>query len=131
MFKLRPHHLLCNLFFQGHGYSNEFIENFRKINQALVIAPTVKQIQIVRGVDDVCQSCPKNQAAKCIDDAIVAGRDDAYLSVLQLAEITTISLQEVKERIQSFLSKDRFLLICQQCRWNYLCDLDKLSLYEY
>lgn len=128
MFKLRPHHLLCNLFFQGLGYDNEFVENFRKINQALAVAPTVNQIQIVKGVDDVCRWCPKNRVGMCLNDSEVTVRDDAYLSVLQLVGVTTISLQGVKERIQSFLSKDQFLTICQQCSWNYLCDWDKLSL---
>ena len=121
MFKFRPHHLLCNLFFQGKGYNAKFVENFSLINQALLIAPELKQLQIVNGIDDICRQCPKNKAGKCEDDFTVAVLDSSYFTLLQLSVGEVLSLNEVKTKVRKFLSRDKFSTVCSQCPWKNLC----------
>ncbi|MCD4733449.1 DUF1284 domain-containing protein, partial [bacterium] len=54
---LRPHHLLCLLSFSGKGYSPQFIERMKEIQQAYFNGET--RIEIALGVDDVCEFCPE------------------------------------------------------------------------
>lgn len=49
--KLRGHHLLCILGYQGAGYSESFVENF---DQIIARLNNGVKIQIVEGTDDIC-----------------------------------------------------------------------------
>jgi uncharacterized protein len=122
MFKLRPHHLICNLSFQGKGYNESFIENFNLINKALLGDPNAKQIQIVFGIDDICSKCPKKRDGKCVDDAHVSLIDDKCRNLLQLSLGEIISLAAIETKIHRLLSINSFQEICGRCEWQYLCE---------
>jgi len=115
LFRLRPHHLICNLCFQGKGYNATFIENFQKIHQAL--GNELHQIKITKGVDDICQCCPKKQKDHCQDEAKVAKLDRIYLEILQLQYAETITLAQAKNKIKKMLSLQAFHNACAECSW--------------
>jgi hypothetical protein len=53
--KIRGHHLLCLLHFEGKGYSRDFIENMYKIKEALEKG---KVFFVLNSCDDICRKCP-------------------------------------------------------------------------
>ena len=63
MIRLRGHHLLCIQGFQGYGYSEEFLENMKKIHKKII--SNEENIQLVTGPDDICKSCPNLNNDKC------------------------------------------------------------------
>lgn len=121
VFKFRPHHLVCNLCFQGKGYSTKFVENFSAINLALAANLSAKNIRIVDGVDDICSCCPKNKAGTCTDENLVSILDDSYRALLHLATNEIISLQDVQAKIKQQLSISHFHTTCGECSWMPLC----------
>ena len=119
LFNLRPHHLLCNLCFQGKGYNEEFTANFNMIHQAL--KNQQHQIKITQGIDDICAKCPKKQGLCCEDEVMVTELDQAYLKTLQLHYNEIISIAIVKNNIKTLLSLARFRTICAPCSWYSTC----------
>jgi len=116
IFKLRPHHLLCNLCFQGEGYNEEFVQNFQKIHDA------IENIKIIEGCDDICAKCPDNIDGTCEREQKVAAIDKAYLNLLQLETGQTITSQELLDKIKQQLTMNDFHKICKDCSW-YDCNL--------
>lgn len=55
MFRMRAHHLLCLLAFQGKGYSQAFIERMNELkSRYLMDEPFI----LVDGSDSGCEQCP-------------------------------------------------------------------------
>jgi hypothetical protein len=124
MIFLRPHHLLCLLNFQGRGYSDEFIDNMRRLLNVLKLAPDERLICTTCGCDDICKSCPKMTYEQCADDARVSYLDTAYTKAFDISVGDTISLNEVL-RMAAKLPECDFRKICETCCWFELCS--KLS----
>jgi len=122
MFKFRPHHLICNLCFQGNGYNARFTKRLAAINKTLLTNPHTKYIQIVNGTDDICIRCPKNKAGKCEHETSTALIDDSYYTILRLSIGEIVSLNDVIIKTKRFLSMNSFRDICGQCPWKHLCE---------
>ena len=50
--KFRPHHFMCTLGFQGHGYSLGFVKNYKKIVEKLNLDETA-MIEVVGNMDAI------------------------------------------------------------------------------
>ncbi len=122
LIKLRPHHLICNLCFEGHGYNANFVKNFSQIHNILIAYPNSNIIQIVYGLDDVCQQCPKNIDSKCENEAITVELDKSYGILLKLPTNAFTSLCEIKNNIKEFLTINDFQIICSKCAWKPICE---------
>lgn len=118
LFHLRPHHLICNLCFQGKGYNQEFIENFRILHQAL--KKRHNKIKIIQGTDDVCSKCPEKQTNSCKNEAVVKKIDCAYLQILQLKYGEIITVYNMEKKIKKYLDLQKFHLACKKCSWKTL-----------
>ncbi len=57
MIRFRPHHFMCTLAFQGYGYSQSFVENYKKIASKVISDPNTK-IEVVDNLDTICSVCP-------------------------------------------------------------------------
>ena len=61
-YRIRAHHGMCFFFFQGKGYSGEFIENMRRMKRKLEQNP---EVVLLAEPDDVCARCPNNLGGVC------------------------------------------------------------------
>ena len=118
---IRPHHLLCLQFFEGKGYSEEFVENMTEIHRTLHSEnPTVI---ITEGVDDLCRKCPNSENGKCVKESSICENDNRTLEALNIKVNDRMKWNsinsEVKEKIlDKHLVKD----VCRTCRWSVICD---------
>jgi len=112
--KLRPHHLICNLCFQGKGYNEEFVQNFQKIHDAI---NNDAAITITKDCDDICAKCPEKTNNVCKRETKVTAIDQAYLKLLSLQLGQDITKQEVLHKIKKYLSMNDFHRICKNCSW--------------
>lgn len=111
--KIRPHHLVCSLCFNGTGYSQKFIENFANIIQRF----TTTQIEIVDELDEICAACPNHNQKKCDDFAKVIPLDNAYSKLFNLKKGDILSWQQAKNIIRHQLKLANFHQICAKCQW--------------
>lgn len=117
MIKLRGHHLICLQFFEGKGYSREFVENMRKIYERLKKGEKVK---ITEGKDDICSKCPNLKENKCFLEEKVEKKDKKVLKLFGLSSEEEIYWDEVVKIFQSFSKKD-LINICKDCLWIDIC----------
>jgi len=120
MAKLRGHHLICLQFYRGEGYSDEFVENLKKV------VDTAKKhgILIVEGADDVCNHCPYLVGGKCMyrenADKEIRCLDSLAMALLKTAPGKTITWKEVEETIPEIIEEWREKA-CKSCDWREVC----------
>lgn len=116
---LRPHHALCVLFFEGKGYSQEFVENMT----SFVSEPSTT-LQLTTGCDTLCQACPHNQNGYCEDEAKVSLFDQRTMDLAGAGLETDqpIPLRELCQRVYDTILQQGLLAeVCGECEWAALC----------
>ena len=121
MINLRPHHLLCILFFEGKGYNKEFTLNMQNIINNLSHNTKIK---LTLCTDEICKKCPNNKNNICLDNKKVSIFDK---KVLSLCEINNIEYEfDYKDLTNKVLDKIIFpgkrKDICGLCVWNEICE---------
>jgi len=85
--KFRPHHFLCTLGFQGHGYSLGFVKNYKKIVQRL-ISDENTLIEVVGNIDSICFACPnKVNGNLCTTQGKITKLDSSINKYLALKSV--------------------------------------------
>ncbi|HEX3076849.1 MAG TPA: DUF1284 domain-containing protein [Lachnospiraceae bacterium] len=124
-YRLRPHHALCITFFEGKGYSTEFVENMIQVIQGLEDNAFV---QLTVEEDAICIACPNNNKQRCTSGDKVMRYDQAVLSLCQLKEGQKIRWKELNE-----LAKERIIragklqTVCGDCQWYAICSTSTSS----
>ena len=125
--KLRPHHLLCISFFEGKGYSDEFVDQMSSTIQELEKNPLV---QLVEGADQLCESCPNNSNHhnNCMEKA---GRyDEAVRSLCDLSSECILNWFLLQEKVsENILQTGKLFEVCGDCEWYSICSSKDLSSY--
>lgn len=117
--RIRGHHLLCLLHFEGKGYNDEFVNNMFKV---LYNLEKGLEFSLIIGIDDICKFCPHNRLEKCgLGDDSVKVRDEKVIEILELKEKEIYTFKIVKEEIYSKITLKEFFDICNNCQWFYLC----------
>ena len=123
--RIRAHHLLCLLGFQGLGYSPEFVRRMEAIRTALTEGPLFP-IKVVDECDDICVACPYCQAGKCrkgkfsvkrtetIDRKIIKALDLKKDRVIKSSRVISL----IREKLGTF---PELVKICGQCGWREVC----------
>lgn len=120
IYKLRPHHVLCTLCFQGNGYNPTFINNFRKIKSSLFNSNETF-IEISTGIDDICHLCPNKQLDnKCNTQTAVNQLDTAHMYYLNFYPGQIMSWKKALNNIKKYLTLNKFHKICSACSWKKL-----------
>lgn len=115
--RLRGHHLLCLLLYQGKGYSRAFVDNMDEIYAMLQNGRT--KIQLVQGDDDICACCPNLTAEGCsLGDADVANRDSCVEEAFHLTKQDVYEAKELFQRVRGAVTEEIFDAACGSCRWH-------------
>lgn len=118
MRKLRGHHLICLHFFKGYGYDEKFVENVRRILKE------VGEVEVVDGLDDVCEACPHNVGFCNFSENSeeeVRGLDALALRLLDLKLGTIVNWEDLRIRVPKIMDEWRNLA-CKECDWRGVCD---------
>jgi hypothetical protein len=119
--KLRGHHLICLNFFQGEGYSKEFVINLKSVlkkakeNMALV----------VEGADDVCFFCPHLKKGRCSykpqAEKEIKRLDELALKLLKIRKGDLVNFNKISSFLPQILSfwKEK---ACLDCDWKKVCE---------
>ncbi len=120
--KLRGHHLICLHFFNGGGYSAEFIENLK---EALKKAEAGEKIEVQPGPDNICKKCPHLKEDKCVykedSETKIRAMDKKALELLGIKTGTEIKWQNLRERIPGIFDKWK-KKYCTECTWKGICE---------
>lgn len=115
MLKLRGHHLFCLVGFRGMGYSEEFAENMKNIHKGLKENPKTL-IQLIDGVDHICEKYPEYKEYHCLDQNIF-DKDKQILEKLNLQVGQTLTWEEVESRIRKYVTPEDIDVLCYRCSW--------------
>jgi hypothetical protein len=117
----RGHHLICLHFYNGEGYSAEYIEH---LSNTLEIAEK-GAVEICAGADCICKKCPHLRDDNCeyYENAEVDIRrmDSTALDLLGLSADTSISWKEVREKVEKIFH-EWYELYCKDCNWLSACE---------
>lgn len=128
LINIRPHHMLCLQFFEGKGYSKEFVENMMEIKKKLDRDNPV--VRLVQEADSICHNCPKRENRECDEANIIAGHDRRVLSRVE-KELRVLSQSdkeivcnwnEIVELIhRNIIDAKKIKEVCVQCQWSDIC----------
>lgn len=119
IYQIRPHHGMCLAFFQGKGYSEEFVKNMTEIKERLSKNPLV---ELTENTDQICKSCPNNQNGICKTAEKVADYDRGVLEACGLQTGTQVRWEEFEKLVDDrILQAGRREEICGDCQWTEIC----------
>jgi len=123
MSRLRGHHLICLHFFNGEGYTPEFIENLRNVLEKTKSG----DVEISSGADDICEQCPHLKQFMCryTEDADEGIRemDKRALELLKAQEGSKVEWHEIRKSIPE-LFHSWYDSYCNVCGWKWACERD-------
>ena len=114
---LRAHHGMCLYFFQGKGYSGNFVDNMAAMKEILEQNP---EIRLLEGYDDVCAACPNKLTETCAEKASRYDREVLRRCGLSVGD--TLPYRDFSENvIETILRPGLRRSICGDCQWSGLC----------
>ena len=118
-YRIRAHHGMCFFFFQGKGYSGEFIENMRRMKRKLEQNP---EVVLLAETDDVCARCPNNLDGVCASSEKTERYDTQVLALCGLERGARIRWEDFEALVGArILTAGRREEICGGCQWSGLC----------
>ncbi|MEW6569899.1 MAG: DUF1284 domain-containing protein [Nitrospirota bacterium] len=119
--KFRGHHLICLHFFDGAGYSADFIAHLRGVMERTA----TDSIHICSGPDDVCIRCPNIKGGRCFykenADEEIREMDRTALELLHLNDGASVKWQDIGEIIPGIFLKWS-AKYCRGCGWLNACE---------
>lgn len=118
---LRAHHGMCLYFFQGKGYSGDFVENMGQMKETLEENPLIR---LLEGYDDVCAACPNKRTESCAEKASRYDREVLRRCGLSVGD--TLPYRDFSENIiETILRPGLRAEICGDCQWSSLCQWEE------
>lgn len=117
--RLRPHHFLCALGYQGKGYSAAFTANMSAIVIDKLRGPggDTTPIQVTGHADDICTPCPKRRGNLCTSQTAIATLDRAHAVALKLKPRESLTWGQARTRIRENVQPGDLATLCQTCQW--------------
>lgn len=119
MYRFRPHHFMCALSFEGHGYSAPFVQNFENICATLKARPDTP-IQVIGDLDDICKACPHHKGHTCETQKKIQQLDHSHSQILNLKNGEILTWSQAKRRIAENMTIEKFQSACSTCQWQTL-----------
>ena len=117
VYKIRAHHGVCLYFFQGKGYSGEFVENMSRMKAILEKNP---EISLMDSPDDICAACPNRLTENCAEKASRYDREVLRRCGLSVGE--RLPYREFSRKVtETILRRGVRAEICGDCQWSSLC----------
>ena len=117
VYKIRAHHGMCLSFFQGKGYSGDFVENMSRMKAILEKNP---EISLMDSPDDICAACPNRLTENCAEKASRYDREVLRRCGLSVGE--RLPYREFSRKvIETILRRGVRAEICGDCQWSSLC----------
>ena len=117
---VRPHHGLCGEFFQGKGYSGEFVGNMSAVLDMLGREDPL--ITLTVGADRICCRCPNNMEGHCETEEKVTRYDNAVLNLCGLSDGDILRWGEFRSLVrEKIISPGLLSQVCGDCMWFYIC----------
>lgn len=118
--RLRGHHVVCLHFYQGEGYSEEFVANLWRVMERLETA----RFTLTEGADDVCESCPSLHEGVCVSEsggeAEIRRINALARELLGLEVGAKLEFAAIRERLVGVLPQWR-ASACAGCGFESLC----------
>lgn len=119
-FEIRPHHGLCTGFFEGKGYSAEFVKHMAEM--IAYLDEHNPEVKLVLHTDRICSACPHNVKGICESADKVLVYDQKILSLCDLHENQILEWEKFQEIVNlHILKSDKLTEVCRGCQWLYLC----------
>ncbi len=119
-YKLRPHHGLCTAFFEGKGYSVDFVRNMTAVIEML--ERDDPEIVLTVGEDIICGNCPNNRTHICESSEKVVRYDGAVLELCGLAAGDAVRWSDFRSAVfDRIISPGRLSEVCGGCQWYNIC----------
>lgn len=119
IYTIRAHHGMCFAFFEGKGYSNEFVRHMGRMKELLGKNPLIR---VVNYGDQVCSQCPNNHGGECDKPDQVAGYDNQVLALCGLTPGAVLTWTDFSDKVSRKILKARKRGgICGDCQWNDIC----------
>ena len=117
IFKLRPHHALCISFFEGKGYSDEFVKNMTEV---IKIFESINPIvEITENADIICSKCPHCVNSRCTGEKVTF-YDRKVLEICSPSKI--IHWKDFHDSVRkNIIDSHRLEEVCGNCQWSYIC----------
>lgn len=115
--KIRAHHLLCTILYQGKGYDEKFTSY---MNQLVNEIAASDGIVLIVGPDEACANCPNlNEDKICVlneNDSL--SKDTTLLRVLNLKDNEVYDRKELIAFLKESITEEIFNSVCATCRWH-------------
>ncbi len=119
-YKLRPHHGLCIRFFEGKGYSDEFVGNMTKVISFL--EETDPFVTLTASEDMICESCPERLSGHCAALGKAALYDRRVTEQLKTDFKTALKWSDFSRRAyEEIILSGKLREVCADCKWFALC----------
>ena len=116
-YNIRAHHGMCLTFFQGKGYSGDFVENMGKMKTVLEENP---EVCLMDSPDDICAACPNKITETCAEKASRYDREVLRRCGLSAGD-TLPYLDFSRNVMETILRPGHRREICGDCQWSSLC----------
>ncbi len=118
MIRLRPHHGMCLLNFEGRGYSPEFTEKMTAVSGLLKREPETA-VSVSEGADDLCSVCPNCSGGRCTSEKpAVFDRRVSEAAGVRPGDV--LSWKEFSGKTKE-LNRTSLREICAGCQWLPVC----------
>ncbi|WGH78385.1 DUF1284 domain-containing protein [Jannaschia ovalis] len=117
--RLRPHHVLCAIGFEGRGYDDAFTSNMARIVMGGLRAPDGPrtEILITGQADALCAPCPNRDGLGCTKQATVSALDRQHAAALRIAPGDRLTWGACLERVLDHVAPGDLSRICDGCQW--------------
>lgn len=120
--RMRPHHGICIGFFEGKGYSDEFVKNMTGIIQYLEEHQD-DLFYLESKMDRICFACPNNVEQICTTAEKVARYDRLCLELCGLKDGSHLSWREYRNLVvEKILKANKLQAVCGDCGWYSICE---------
>ena len=119
-FLIRPHHMLCLQFFEGKGYSDDFVENMITVKELLERENPM--VHIVNEADMICAHCPHRCGTVCEHEESVCEHDRrVYDKLIDKVGQQAYWSEITKAIFDNIIDVGKMKETCKECQWSDIC----------
>lgn len=117
--RLRPHHVLCSIGFDGHGYSDAFTANMSNVVNGQLRSATGHEttVWISAHADTYCAPCPKRRGLGCEQQEKIDDLDRRHAETLGLEAGQILTWGDCLDRVVERVQPDDLDRLCESCSW--------------